>query len=32
MNIFRNITAGLKELMRRNKSESELSEELKAYV
>jgi len=32
MNIFRNVTAGLKELMRRNKSESELSEELKAYV
>jgi putative ABC transport system permease protein len=32
MKIFRNITAGLKELMQRNKSESELSEELKAYV
>jgi putative ABC transport system permease protein len=32
MNIFRNVTAGLKELMRRNKNESELSEELKAYV
>jgi len=32
MKIFRNVTAGLKELMRRNKSESDLSEELKAYV
>jgi putative ABC transport system permease protein len=32
MKIFRNVTAGLKELMQRNKSESELSEELKAYV
>ena len=32
MNVFRNITAGLKELMRRNKSENELSEELNAYV
>lgn len=32
MNIFRNVTAGLKELMRRNKNESELREELEAYV
>jgi putative ABC transport system permease protein len=32
MKLFRNVAAGLKELMRRNKNESELSEELKAYV
>ena len=32
MNIFRNIAAGLRELWRRNESETELSEELKTYV
>jgi len=32
MNIFRNLTAGLKELVRRDKCESELSEELNAYL
>jgi putative ABC transport system permease protein len=32
MNVFRHITAGLKELVRRDKTESELSEELNAYV
>ena len=32
MNIVRSVTAGLKELIRRNKNESELSEELRAYV
>src|SRR3954471_6570577 len=32
MNIFRHLTAGLKELIRRNNSESELGEELNAYV
>jgi putative ABC transport system permease protein len=32
MNIFRNITAGLKELLRRRKNEGELSEELQTYV
>lgn len=32
MNVFRHITAGIKELLRRNKIESELSEELNAYV
>ena len=32
MNIFRHLTAGLKELVRRDKTEGELSEELNAYV
>ena len=32
MNIFHELTAGLRELVRRNKTESELSEELDAYV
>src|SRR5690348_15509834 len=32
MNIFRKLTAGLRELFRRSKSENELSEELNAYV
>jgi putative ABC transport system permease protein len=32
MNIFRKLTTGLKELMRKNQSESELNEELNAYV
>ena len=32
MNIFRKLTAGLKELMRKEQSESELNEELNAYV
>src|SRR5215470_7694150 len=32
MSIFRKLTAGLKELMRKNQSESELDEELNAYV
>jgi hypothetical protein len=32
MNIFRHVAAGLKELIRRNKIESELSEELNDYV
>jgi putative ABC transport system permease protein len=32
MNVFRHVAAGLKELIRRNKSESELSEELNDYV
>lgn len=32
MNIFRKLIAGLRELFRKNKSESELSEELDAYV
>jgi putative ABC transport system permease protein len=32
MNVFRHVAAGLKELIRRNKTESELSEELNAYV
>ena len=32
MNIYRHLTAGLKELIRRNKTESELNEELNAYV
>jgi predicted permease len=32
MNVFRHITAGIKELLRRDKTESELSEELNAYV
>src|SRR5215469_2371751 len=32
MNIFHELTAGLRELVRRNKTESELSEELEAYV
>src|SRR5215467_10142947 len=32
MNIFRKLTTGLKELMRKNQSESELKEELNAYV
>ena len=32
MNIFRHLTAGLKELIRRDKTESELNEELNAYV
>jgi putative ABC transport system permease protein len=32
MNVFRHLTAGLKELVRRDKTESELSEELNAYL
>src|ERR1051326_8789037 len=32
MNIFRKLTAGLRELFRRSKSENELNEELNAYV
>jgi predicted permease len=32
MNLFRKLTAGVRELFRRNKAESELSEELDAYV
>jgi putative ABC transport system permease protein len=32
MNVFRNLTAGLKELVRGDKTESELSEELNAYL
>ena len=32
MNLFRSLTAGLKELLRRDKTESELNEELNAYV
>ncbi len=32
MNIFRHLTAGLKELVRRDKTESELTEELNAPV
>jgi putative ABC transport system permease protein len=32
MNIFRSFTAGLKELLRRDKIESELNEELNAYL
>ena len=32
MNIFRKLMAGLKELMRKDRSESELDEELNAYV
>ena len=32
MNIYRHLTAGLKELIRRNRTESELNEELNAYV
>jgi putative ABC transport system permease protein len=32
MNIFRSFTAGLKELRRRDKTESELNEELNAYL
>src|SRR5215467_13498853 len=32
MNIFRKLTTGLRELMRKNQSESELNEELNAYV
>ena len=32
MNIFRSLTTGLKELLRRNKAERELNEELNAYV
>jgi predicted permease len=32
MNVFRHIAAGIRELLRRDKAESELSEELDAYV
>jgi len=32
MNVFRHITAGIKELLRRDKTESELTEELSDYV
>ena len=32
MNVFRHLTGGLKELVRRDKTESELSEELNAYL
>jgi putative ABC transport system permease protein len=32
MNVFRSFTAGLKELLRRDKTESELNEELNAYL
>jgi len=32
MNIFRHLKAGLRELIRRDKTESELSEELNAYL
>ncbi len=32
MNIFRHLTAGLKELVRRDKTESELTEELNTYL
>lgn len=32
MNIFRNVMAGLKELLSRNKSETELNEELTGYL
>src|SRR5580765_5575824 len=32
MNIFRHLKAGVRELVRRDKTESELSEELSAYV
>jgi hypothetical protein len=32
MNVFRHLTAGLKELVRRDQTESELSEELNAYL